>query len=203
VTRHPDGRVSVLAWAPVDVTGAEAVEGHTLRLSVPVSGHAGSAGSAGSARSVYAHRSSVSEEAGNAWAAWARMGRPASPDRRQLAALYEAAEPARSHRALPLAGGRVEVDLVLARHEVTLLELSAVRDETPPWWDDRRLLGLEPSGTGSSGTGSSGTGASGAEASGAGPSRTGSSGAGSSRAGGEAAGSGAPGETAAPAGGPQ
>ena len=36
VTRHGDGRVTVLAWAPVDPTGGEPVDGHTLRLSLPV-----------------------------------------------------------------------------------------------------------------------------------------------------------------------
>jgi xylan 1,4-beta-xylosidase len=55
--------------------------------------------------------------------------------------LREAAEPGRSHRSLPVAGGRVDLDLDLARHEVTLLEITAVTDETPPWWDDTRLLG--------------------------------------------------------------
>ncbi|NUS14738.1 MAG: xylan 1,4-beta-xylosidase [Streptomyces sp.] len=137
VTRHPDGRVTVLAWAPVDHTGTGTpVDGHTVRLSVPVGGPSGS--------TVYAHRSSVSEDAGNAWAAWAEMGRPLSPDRRQLAALREASEPARIHRSLPVAGGRVVCDLVLARHEVTLLELTPVTDHTPDWWDERRLLGLTP-----------------------------------------------------------
>ncbi|TDB77185.1 hypothetical protein [Micromonospora sp. KC723] len=29
----------------------------------------------------------------------------------------------------------------LARHEVTLVELTPVVDETPPWWDEGRLLG--------------------------------------------------------------
>jgi len=137
VTRHPDGRVTVLAWAPVDHTGTgEVVDGHTVRLSVPVGGP-------GTA-TAYAHRSSVSEDAGNAWAAWAQMGRPASPDRRQLAALREAAEPSRHHRSLPVSGGRVDCDLVLARHEVTLLELTPVTDSTPAWWDGRRLLGRTP-----------------------------------------------------------
>jgi xylan 1,4-beta-xylosidase len=165
VTRHPDGRVTVLAWAPVDVTGGEPADGHTLRLSVPVAGP-----------SVYAHRSSVSEDAGNVWAAWAQMGRPASPDRRQLAALREAAEPARSHRALPVAGGRADVDLVLARHEVTLLELSPVRDETPAWWDDRRLLGLTTSGDATSGEATSGDATSGGTSSGGGAQAAGSAG---------------------------
>ncbi|MEV1178067.1 hypothetical protein [Nonomuraea sp. NPDC049784] len=35
-----------------------------------------------------------------------------------------------------------ELDLTLDRHEVTLVELTPVVDETPPWWDDSRLLGL-------------------------------------------------------------
>jgi xylan 1,4-beta-xylosidase len=134
VTRHDDGRVTVLAWAPVDVTGGEPADSHTVRLSVPVGGPEGSA--------VYAHRSTVAEDAGNAYAAWCEMGRPASPGRRQLDALREASEPARSHQSLPVAAGRVDCDLVLARHEVTLLELTPVQDETPAWWDESRLLGL-------------------------------------------------------------
>ncbi|MET8123348.1 xylan 1,4-beta-xylosidase [Micromonospora sp. NPDC005189] len=139
VTRHPDGRVAVLAWAPVDETGLSPVpDRHPLALSIPL-------GPPGTT-SAFLLRSSVSEEAGNAWAAWAEMGRPRSPRARQLDALREAAEPARTHRALPVTAGRVEVDLTLSRHEVTLLELSAVVDETPPWWNADRLLGL-PVGT--------------------------------------------------------
>ncbi|MGI5289950.1 hypothetical protein ACQEVF_42325 [Nonomuraea polychroma] len=88
-------------------------------------------------------RSSVSDEQGNAWAAWCELGRPRSPRPRELDVLREAAEPVRSHRSLPVAGGRVDVDLTLGRHEVTLVELTPVVDEPPPWWDDRRLLGQE------------------------------------------------------------
>jgi xylan 1,4-beta-xylosidase len=138
VTRDADGRVSVLAWAPVDATGRQpAPAGDTLRLSIPV-------GAPGST-SAFMLRSSVSEEAGNAWAAWCAMGRPASPRPRQLDALREAAEPVRRHASLPITAGRVELALALERHEVTLVELIPVaRDETPPWWDERRMLGLHP-----------------------------------------------------------
>ncbi|MFI9639948.1 xylan 1,4-beta-xylosidase [Micromonospora sp. NPDC051925] len=137
VTRHPDGRVAVLAWAPVDVTGhAPVPDRHPVALSVPVGPP--------DATSVFLLRSSVSEEAGNAWAAWGEMGRPRSPRPGQLDALREAAEPARSHHALPVAAGRVALDLTLTRHEVTLVELTPVRDETPPWWDEARLLGDVP-----------------------------------------------------------
>jgi xylan 1,4-beta-xylosidase len=131
VTRHPDGRVTVLAWAPVDPTGtAPGPDRHALRLSVPVSGG-----------EVFLRRSSVDEERGNAYAVWRQMGSPRSPVPRQIDVLHEAAEPARGHRRLTAEDGRVDLPLTLGRHEVTLVELTPVDDETPPWWDERRLLG--------------------------------------------------------------
>jgi len=132
VTRDGPGRITVLAWAPVDVTGRERVAGHRVRLSLPFES------------TVFMLRSSVSEEMGNAWAAWGALGRPSSPTPRQLSALRDASEPVRRHARLPVHNGRVELDLVLDAHEVTLVELTAVVDETPPWWDDDRLLGSTP-----------------------------------------------------------
>ncbi|ROO62355.1 xylan 1,4-beta-xylosidase [Micromonospora sp. Llam0] len=134
VTRDDDtGRVTVLAWAPVDVTDVTASpDRHTVDLSVPVNAPAGSA---------FLLRRSVSDDAGNAWRAWCELGRPRSPRPAQLDALRTAAEPARSHRALPVVDGRADVDLTLTRHEVTLVEITPVVDEAPPWSDDRRLLG--------------------------------------------------------------
>ncbi|MFD0820239.1 xylan 1,4-beta-xylosidase, partial [Micromonospora zhanjiangensis] len=62
VTRDATGRVAVLAWAPVDVTGREPVpDRHTVALSVPVT--------APDTASVYLRRSAVSEEAGNVFGA--------------------------------------------------------------------------------------------------------------------------------------
>ncbi|MGW4109148.1 hypothetical protein [Streptomyces sp. NPDC004976] len=43
---------------------------------------------------------------------------------------------------MPVAGGRADVDLVLGRNEVTLLEFTPVVDETPEWWNESRLFGL-------------------------------------------------------------
>lgn len=163
VTRHPDGRVAVLAWAPVDVTGTEVVDRHTLSLSVPlgrpatpVAGASGWAAGAepaegaelaGGVGHAFVLRSWVNEEAGNAMAAWAELGRPPSPTQRELDWLRELAQPARSHYQAPVSGGRVDLDLTLSRHEVTLVEVVPVVDHTPPWWDERRLLGLsEPDG---------------------------------------------------------
>ncbi|MFI1922339.1 xylan 1,4-beta-xylosidase [Streptomyces sp. NPDC020377] len=131
VTRHPDGRITVLAWAPVDPTGEAPGPGrHPLRLSLPIV-----------AREVFVRRSTVDDEQGNAYAAWRHMGSPRSPRSGQLDILQEAAEPARSHRRLTTSQGRAELDLTLSRHEITLVELTPLTDETPPWWDERRLLG--------------------------------------------------------------
>ncbi|GAA2426549.1 GH39 family glycosyl hydrolase [Streptomyces glaucus] len=134
VTRHADGRVTVLAWAPVDASGATPGPGrHRLRLSVP----------AGPGE-VFVRRSTVDEEHGNARTAWQRMGSPRSPRPHQLDVLREAAEPARDHRRLPAADGRVDLDLTLSRHGIALVELEPVEDQAPPWWDERRLLGRDP-----------------------------------------------------------
>jgi xylan 1,4-beta-xylosidase len=130
VTRHPDGRVTVLAWSPVDPTGqTPGPDRHALSLSVPVNGG-----------QVFVRRCSVDEERGNAYTAWRRMGSPRSPKPAQLTVLHEAAEPARSHQRLAAEEGRVDLHLTLSRHEITLVELTPVDDEAPPWWDERRLL---------------------------------------------------------------
>lgn len=134
VTRHQDGRVAVLAWAPVDASGeTPGPERHAVRLSVPM--RAGEA---------FVRRSTVDEEHGNARTAWQRMGSPRSPRPHQLDVLHEAAEPARRHERLPVEEGRVALNLALTRHEITLVEISRVEEESPEWWDERRLLGRDP-----------------------------------------------------------
>ncbi|MDT0395196.1 MULTISPECIES: GH39 family glycosyl hydrolase [Streptomyces] len=136
VTRHADGRVTVLAWAPVDPTGeTPGPDRHTLRLSLPVGTAPGG--------TAFVRRSSVDEERGNAYTAWRHMGSPRSPRPGQLDILHDASEPARAHHRLPIEDGRTDLGLTLARHEITLVELTPVHDETPPWWDERRLLGRE------------------------------------------------------------
>lgn len=135
VTRHPDGRVTLLAWSPVDATGqTPGPRSHALRLSVPVGPPAASG-------EAFVRRSTVDEEYGNAYTAWRHMGSPRSPKPGQLEVLHEAAEPARTHRRLRLEDGRADLALTLSRHEISLVELTRVRDETAPWWDERRLLG--------------------------------------------------------------
>ncbi|MFD1717750.1 GH39 family glycosyl hydrolase [Georgenia deserti] len=142
VTRHPDGRIAVLAWQPVGGSDdAEEPERHEVRLSVPIAEArpAGSGGGAGG--TAFVLRRSVNETEGNAWAAWCELGRPRFPTRRQLDLLRESAEPVRRHGSLPVSGGRVALDLTLGRHEVSLVEIDPVVDETPAWIEDARILG--------------------------------------------------------------
>lgn len=141
VTRHADGHLAVLAWHPVDGSPTMPSDGHAVRLSLPLP----TAADAGPAR-AFALRRRVSEGDGNAWTAWRELGRPASPTSTQLDLLHDAARPALEHRALevtpgPDGGPRVLLDLALARHEVTCVEVWPVRDETPPWLDDTRIPG--------------------------------------------------------------
>jgi xylan 1,4-beta-xylosidase len=83
----------------------------------------------------------VREVAGNPRAAWNELGRPLSPSTRQLEVLREVAEPDRRHYQLPVVRGRVDLSLTLTRNEVTLMELTTVQDESPPWLNDRWILG--------------------------------------------------------------
>ena len=150
VTRDAEtGQVTVLAWQPVGGTddGSEPAH-HELRLSIPVDrsqathSRAGGGASAPAGARAFVMRYDVDESAGNAWAGWTEMGRPASPSGRQLDALHEASEPARRAYSLPTGdGGRVDLDLTIGRHGVTLVTVDVVRDETPPWLDDTRILG--------------------------------------------------------------
>lgn len=131
VCAGPDGRVTVLAWQPVGGTDAPAAaERHRLSLSVPMTGPA-----------AFVRRDRVNEHDGNAFGAWRELGRPRSPSEKLIEELRDCARPALEHRSVPVRNGRIDLELELARHEVTLLELLPVAPEDHPGLDDRRLLG--------------------------------------------------------------
>ncbi|HUX69333.1 MAG TPA: xylan 1,4-beta-xylosidase [Cellulomonadaceae bacterium] len=139
VCLDPSGRVTVLAWQPVGGTDAPpAPDRHELALSVPLT-LAGEPCVDGTG--VFVLRERVNEVDGNAFAAWRELGRPMSPDERQLAILRRCERPAVEHRRLSTSDGRVELRLALARHEVTFVELTVVRESHHEGLDDRRLLG--------------------------------------------------------------
>jgi len=142
VTRNDDGRLAILAWQPLGGSDegryGEAPASHRLRLSLPV-------GAAPGHRPVAFVRHRVHEQAGNAWTLWRELGRPAAPDNRTLELLYDAAEPLVEHGALATdPGGRLELDLTLERHEISLIELVPVTPTHHEGLDDSRLLGQPP-----------------------------------------------------------
>jgi xylan 1,4-beta-xylosidase len=126
------GRVTVLAWQPVGGSDAPAApERHEVRLSVPVSGGG----------EIFVLRERVNETDGNAFTAWRELGRPMSPTDRELETLRRAERPALEHSRSRAVDGRVDLHLVLGRHEVTFVELTPVRETDHEGLDDRRLLG--------------------------------------------------------------
>ncbi len=141
VCQDPSGRVTVLAWQPVGGTDAPpAPERHDVVLSVPVT-FAGEVCADGTG--VFVLRERVNEVDGNAFTAWRELGRPASPDAHELEILRRCEQPAVEHHRLTSVGGRVDLRLSLARHEVTFVELTAVLDTHHEGLDDRRLLGAD------------------------------------------------------------
>ena len=124
-----------------DLGGTEAgvgAERHEVRLSLPVT-RDGVACPDGTG--VFVQRERVNEDDGNAFTAWRELGRPMSPTERELDVLRTFERPAVEHGRLAVAGGRVELVLPLARHEVTFVELTPVRDTVHEGLDDRRILG--------------------------------------------------------------
>jgi xylan 1,4-beta-xylosidase len=83
---------------------------------------------------------------GNSWTAWKRLGRPRFPTREQIAVLKECSAPAVSTSVLHPAGGRVDIELTLARNEITLVELTPIREESQgyPGLDDARVARCSP-----------------------------------------------------------
>ncbi len=135
VTRKPGGTVAVLTWNPVPSACADARR--QLRFSLPMAAEAATS----TPRRAFTFRRRVSESDGNAWSTWRDLGRPASPTRQQLDLLHAAAVPAVEHGSVEIVAGRCELNLSLARNEISLIEVTPVRDETPPWLDDTRIPG--------------------------------------------------------------
>ncbi|MBP2324917.1 xylan 1,4-beta-xylosidase [Kibdelosporangium banguiense] len=132
VCEDDNGRVTVLAWQPVGGTDApDAEDRHSVKLSVPMSGPR-----------AFVRRERVNEHDGNAFAAWRELGRPRSPDTKTFDLLRDCARPVASHQSLSIVDGMVALDLVLARHEVTFVEVLPVHTEEHAGLDDRRLLGV-------------------------------------------------------------
>lgn len=131
VTRHPDGRIAILAWQPVD--GSELrTEGHRVSLSIPAS-----------APAAFVLERHVDAARGNVRAAWQAMGAPLAPSARALDDLHSASHPAVASHRVHDRGGRWEIDIELGRHGIALVEVTPALDEVPGWASESRLLGQE------------------------------------------------------------
>jgi len=132
VVRRDDGAVALLAWNYAYDDGPDdgACASRTITVSLPVADGP-----------VFVQRRTVNEEVGNSWTVWQRLGRPRFPTRDQIAILKECSAPAVSTSVGAPVDGRMEVELTLARNEITLLELTPVHDESMSYagLDDRRV----------------------------------------------------------------
>lgn len=124
VVRRDDGSVALLAWNCVydDELPDETPDSRTLSVSLPVG-----------EVNVFVKRRTVNEEVGNAWTVWQQMGRPRFPTHQQLAVLRECSAPAVSTAVREPSEGVVHLELTLSRNEITLVELTPIRDETPSY----------------------------------------------------------------------
>jgi xylan 1,4-beta-xylosidase len=144
-----DGTTAIIAWNPrMAADAGDETSGDEISLSVSIPWTTGDA---------LALRKRVSDNYGNPWNVWREMGRPLNPDRNAIEFLKTAAVPKAETAVLSPAanghartgaqastGGRpttatLDVKFALGRNEVTLIELSPFRDESPSY------LGLEDS----------------------------------------------------------
>ena len=130
VCSDDDGRVTVLAWQPVGGTGGDrAPDQHVVHLSVPMTAEDG----------AFLLRERVNDDDGNAYTAWQDLGAPMSPSARELDLLRTCERPAVERARVACHDGRVDLRLVLSRHEVTFVELSPVTATVHVGRDDRRV----------------------------------------------------------------
>lgn len=116
VTRRKDGSIALMAWNPVGVKDAD-VE-LEMELEIPFHGE-----------EVFIKRQIVNEEYANPLKTWMQMGRPRFPDKSRVAILKQATLPGLVTNRMELVNGRVKVQLVLSKNEISLIELLAINNE--------------------------------------------------------------------------
>jgi len=117
VTRRKDGTLALVAWNLVMEKG-EGFE-TVLELDIPVP-----------AGEIFMKRQTVDEEHANPWKTWQQLGRPRFPDKSTVETLKQAAVPQLRTERLSAPNGVLSLSLKLTKNEVTLIELSPVKDET-------------------------------------------------------------------------
>lgn len=144
VTRRKDGSIAIAAWNPVVVEragadkdqvsqnatnsidiykyakiGVEDQETRSFEIELPFDCEA-----------VFMKRQTVNEEIGNPLMTWMQMGRPRYPNKDMIESLKQAAQPGTATCSLSADGGVVRFEIEMIKNEVTLIELTAVNDES-------------------------------------------------------------------------
>jgi xylan 1,4-beta-xylosidase len=117
-TRRGDGTVAIIAWNPRQ-TADTAQDERPLTVSFPwTEGPA------------LALRKRVNERWGNPWGLWRTMGRPKNPGKAVVDFLKIAAVPRVDSAVIAPSGGKLIIEMTLARNEITLVECSPFVDES-------------------------------------------------------------------------
>ena len=117
ITRRKDGTIALVAWNLVMAKGAGFEK--EVEIELPISED-----------SVFIKRQTVDEDHANPWRTWQEMGRPRFPDRSAVETLRQTAQPLVRTSRVKSKNGKVTLNAVLTKNEVTLIEISPVKDET-------------------------------------------------------------------------
>ncbi|MCL7745725.1 GH39 family glycosyl hydrolase [Halalkalibacter alkaliphilus] len=117
VTRKKDGSIALVAWNLVMEKG----EGFEKELSITIPIRDGG---------VFIKRQTVNEDYANPWRVWKEMGRPRFPSREMIETLRQSAKPLMRTSHGESINGELTIDITLSKNELTLVELTPVKDET-------------------------------------------------------------------------
>lgn len=117
VTKRKDGSIALVAWNLVmeKGTGFEKEVEFELPVTHP---------------ELFIKRQTVDEEHANPWRTWQEMGRPRFPDQSSVETLRQVAKPLVRTSKIKSDNGKATIKVTLTKNEVTLIELTPVKDET-------------------------------------------------------------------------
>lgn len=119
VTKKDDGTIVLVAWNLVMEKG----EGWNRELSIQIPFNI-------DCDQAFVHRRSIDENHANPWKAWIQLGRPRFPSKKVVQLLQEVARPFIRTDKKNISEDLITIDLSLTKNEVTVLEISPVKDET-------------------------------------------------------------------------
>lgn len=134
ITGKEDGSIAVLAWNEVmeKGTGFE----REIEIELPVD-----------CARVFVKKSTINEDCGNPWRTWIQMGRPRFPQKHAVDVLKEVARPQITTGSMESENGTIRLRVTLAKNEVSLFEITKVRDESDTYigLDDGKVTSYQTS----------------------------------------------------------